>query len=126
MTELASYRRKIMVAYTVPGVVVAVALALANLDRDVSLVAVLGYVSAMILPAFLGAAIAMDVNALSDRWDPFAHWDGIVEAAPLGLAGAAVVLLLVSALYEIEFIRLIPIPPFVYASLLAQWVKQTP
>ncbi|MBV8823910.1 MAG: hypothetical protein JO220_02815 [Hyphomicrobiales bacterium] len=99
---------------------------LANLDGDVSLVALLGYVAAMIMPAFLGAAIAMDVQAVTDRWDPFAHWDGIVEAAPLGLAGAALVLLLVSALYEIEFIRLIPIPPIIYAGLLARWVKQTP
>jgi hypothetical protein len=124
MTELATYRRNIMAAYAIGGVVLGIALAVGF--GGTSLLAVLCYVAAMILPTFIGAAIAIDVKGLSDTSSPPAHWEGILDAAPLGLAGAAGVLLVVAALYEIELIRLIPFPPTIYALLLARWVKKTP
>jgi hypothetical protein len=124
MTELASYRRMIMATYAIGGVVVAIALVVGL--GNTGLVAVLCYVSIILLPTFVGAAIAIDVKTLSDRGGPVAHWRSIVDAAPLGLAGAAGVLLAVAALYQIELIRLIPFPPTIYAIVLVRWVKQNP
>jgi hypothetical protein len=124
MTELASYRRKIMAIYAIGGVVLGIAMAVGL--QDTGLAAVLCYISAIILPTFIGAAIAIDVRTLSDRWDPVARWDGIVDAAPLGLVGAAGVLLVVAALYATGLIKLIPFPPTIYAIVLARWVQKNP
>ncbi|MDR3375850.1 MAG: hypothetical protein P4L98_19155 [Ancalomicrobiaceae bacterium] len=92
---LLSRRRKVSAGYTAAGFVAAATLLLAGsgtLADKIPIWLALAFTGIIIVSAWIGGVVALDLKSGETPWAPLQHGPAIVRSAPLGLFAVAVTL----------------------------------
>lgn len=120
MDELKEYRRRILAAYTVAGVaiaLIAVWASTSDLSEEIPLSRALMFLVVMLTPMCMGNIVARDIASVDNSWSPFDHWNALRAEGPTVLFVLAAMLAIDLGLHAMGLRWLVVIPP-----LMAGWI----